>query len=119
MILFENLVKEVQDWSKENVPLKIEKYTLAKIDGTQAYLKCHEAIPLIEQARGMIPKCVNSLDAPFVYRLLRGEDFREEDKVFFHEGKLAKFMEFPFLTIRDKSEEKRDNKEKEEDDYEI
>lgn len=39
---------------------------------------------------------------PFVFRLFLGEEITENDKVFYHEGLLAKFIDVPNIETNDK-----------------
>lgn len=79
-----------------NLPLKIELFNLYKIKGTDGYCKeiDHE---YSEDSYEF--KCLNSYMLPFVIRKLRGEEVTESDKVFYHEGLLAKFEEVPDIKI--------------------
>lgn len=75
-------------------PIKTEYYKLGKIVNTNAYIK--ESI--FNGSYSL--KCVNALEAPFIYRFLNdNNNYEESDLVFIHEGKLAKFLEYPKLKI--------------------
>lgn len=75
-----------------NVPLKLEQYVLGKIQDTDGYVKVFED--------GEVDiKCLNNLMYPLVLRFLNGKEIQEEDKVFFHEGRLAAFLETPEISI--------------------
>lgn len=81
-------IKEVVDFYNDNdiIPIKFEMYTLGKIKGTKAYVKKHydrEELELV---------CLNPLDAPFVYRFIKGETVQDNDLYFYNEGELAKFV---------------------------
>lgn len=74
------------------VPLKTELFVLHKIVGTDGYYK--EIID--ENGNTKIEfKCLDNYALPFVLRSFLGEDVTESDKVFYHEGLLAKFIEIP------------------------
>lgn len=74
------------------IPLKIEKFKLSRINGTQGYLKTVDRnVPEF--------KCLDGLYLPFVIRYLNDEEVTENDKVFYHEGLLAKFIEVPEINI--------------------
>ena len=44
-------------------------------------------------------KCLNNFALPFVLRKFLGEEVTESDKVFYHEGLLAKFIEIPQIEV--------------------
>lgn len=75
-------------------PIKTEYFKLGKIVNTNAYIK--ESI--FNGSYSL--KCVNALEAPFIYRFLNDNGaYKDSDLVFIHEGKLAKFLECPKLKI--------------------
>lgn len=74
------------------IPLKTEYYTVAKLEGTKAYVKIHED-------GSYELKCVNPYEAPFIYRKMRGEYYKDSDLYFMYEGKLAKFEEVPEIKL--------------------
>ena len=89
--LLENLKDKIVN-NELNLPLKLEQYVLGKIQDTDGYAKVFED--------GQVDiKCLNNLMYPFVLRFLNGEEIQEEDKVFFHEGRLATFIETPEISI--------------------
>lgn len=72
------------------VPLKVEWFTLYKIEGTGGYYKeifFEDKEPEIEF------KCLDSYKLPFVIRRFLGEELTDSDKVFCFEGQLAQFIE--------------------------
>lgn len=72
------------------VPLKVEWFTLYKIEGTGGYYKeifQEDDEPEIEF------KCLDSYKLPFVIRRFLGEEITDSDKVFCFEGLLAQFIE--------------------------
>lgn len=78
------------------VPLKTELFMLHKIVGTDGYYKeiIHE--------NGNVEiefKCLDNFALPFVLRKFLGEDVTESDRVFYHEGLLAKFIETPQIEV--------------------
>lgn len=83
---------------KNNVDfnVKTEYYTLLKIDGTEAYLK----VIYDGAVRHKELKCVNPEEAPFIYRFIKEESFTEDDYIFMHDKKLAKFMEAPQIVLK-------------------
>lgn len=78
------------------VPLKTKFFVLHKIVGTDGYYK--EIID--ENGNTEIEfKCLDNYVLPFVLRKFLGEDIIESDKVFYHEGLLAKFIEAPQIEV--------------------
>ena len=45
-------------------------------------------------------KCLNNYTLPFVLRKFNREEITENDKVFYHEGLLSKFMEVPNMEVK-------------------
>ena len=82
--------------SKTMIPFKVELFTLHKINGTNGYYK------EIFKANGdkeIKFKCLDNLYLPFVIRHFLGEEVQDSDKVFYHEGLLAQFIEVPKIEI--------------------
>lgn len=78
------------------VPLKTELFLLHKIVGIDGYYK--EIMD--ENGDTEIEfKCLNNFALPFVLRKFLGEEVTESDKVFYHEGLLAKFIEVPRIEV--------------------
>lgn len=77
---------------KTAIPLKVEVFTLYKIDKINGYYKDFGN-------NNFELKCTNSLYLPFVIRYFNGEDIAENDKVFYRDGLLAKFIETPEIKI--------------------
>lgn len=80
-----------------NIPFRIELFYLHKITGTDGYYK--------EIVRNIIEreyefKCLNNYTLPFVLRKFNIEEITENDKVFYHEGLLSKFIEIPEIEIK-------------------
>lgn len=78
------------------VPLKTELFMLHKIVGTDGYYK-----EIFKENGGVEIdfKCLDNYTLPFVLRKFLGEEVTENDKVFYHEGLLAKFIEIPKIEI--------------------
>lgn len=74
------------------IPFKIEQFTLHRITGTNGYYKKFDD-DTIEF------KCLDNYMLPFVIRKVLGQEINECDKVFYHEGLLAKFIEVPEIVI--------------------
>lgn len=79
---------------KENIQLREEIFRLKKISGTDGYVK-----KFIDNNKKDEFKCLDSLTLPFVLRAYLGEDIKEEDKVFYYEGKLARLIEVPKIEV--------------------
>lgn len=78
------------------VPLKTELFTLHKIIGTDGFYK----EILDDKGNTDIEfKCLDNYALPFVLRKFLGEDVTESDKVFYHEGLLAKYIETPEIEV--------------------
>ena len=71
------------------IPLKVERFILHKIYGTDGYYK-----EIIEDndEKNIEFKCLDNYNLPFVIRRLLDEEITESDKVFYNEGLLAKFI---------------------------
>lgn len=78
------------------VPLKTELFVLHKIVGTDGYYK--EIIGDNDNTEIEF-KCLDNYALPFVLRKFLGEDVTENDRVFYHEGLLAKFIEVPRIEV--------------------
>ena len=78
------------------VPLKTELFVLHKIIGTDGYYK--EIIGKNGNVKIEF-KCLDNFVLPFVLRKFLGEEIIESDKVFYHEGSLAKFIEIPQIEV--------------------
>ena len=81
---------------KATIPLKVEMFTLHKINGTNGYYK--EVFD--ENGEKEIKfKCLDNLYLPFVLRYFINEEVTDSDKVFYHEGLLAQFIEVPKIEV--------------------
>lgn len=80
-----------------NIPFRIELFYLHKITGTNGYYK--EIVKSIIE-REYEFKCLNNYTLPFVLRKFNGEEITENDKLFYHEGLLSKFIEIPEIEIQ-------------------
>lgn len=80
---------------KSMIPLKVEFFTLHKIHNTDGYYK------IIAKYNGeeIEFKCLDNYILPFVMRSFLGQDITENDKVFYHEGLLARFIETPKIEV--------------------
>ena len=92
--------RELIEWQIKgyfNIPFRIELFYLRKITGTNGYYK--EIVKNIIE-REYEFKCLNNYVFPFVLRKFNGEEITENDKVFYHEGLLSKFIEIPEIEIQ-------------------
>jgi hypothetical protein len=81
---------------KCTVPFKVELFKLHKIIGTEGYYK---KIYNQSEEESIEFKCLDNYMLPFVIRKFTGEEATENDKVFYHEGLLSKFIEVPNISI--------------------
>lgn len=81
------------------IPLKVEVYQLGKVEGSEAFIK--KVFNNIEDEYDFtyVLKCVNPDEAPFVHRLINNQPIKEDDSIFWYNGKLAKLIETPELSI--------------------
>lgn len=82
--------------TKSNIPFRVELFSLHKINGTDGYYK------KIYRDKGEYTiefKCLDNYMMPFVLRHFLGEEVTESDKVFYHEGLLAKFVDTPKIEV--------------------
>lgn len=84
-------------FNKGILPLKVECFKLHKIEGTNGYYK---EIFKEDGTTEIELKCVDNYMMPFIVRKLKGEEITDNDKVFYHEGLLAKFIEIPEISIK-------------------
>ena len=88
--------KKILSDNNIKIPLKVEPFTLYKIQGVDGYIKY---IDLEENKYIVDFKCIDNYMLPFVLRSFLREPVIESDKVFFHEGLLSKFIEVPEIKI--------------------
>ena len=77
-------------------PLKVEVFNLHRINGIDGYLK---EVITPNCTSYYKPKCVNNCMMPFILRKLNNEKVIDSDKVFYHEGLLAQFVEVPHIEV--------------------
>lgn len=92
------VVKSIDTVLKEriDIPLKVELFILHKIDNTDGYYK---EIFKENREKDIEFKCLDNYMLPFVIRNFLGEEITDSDKVFYHEGLLAKFIEVPKIEV--------------------
>lgn len=78
------------------IPVRVELFTLHKINGTDGYYK---EIFEENEEENIEFKCLDNYMLPFVLRKFNGEEITESDRVFYHERLLAKFEEVPEIII--------------------
>lgn len=96
--------RELIEWQIKgyfNIPFRIELFYLRKITGTNGYYK--EIVKNIIE-REYEFKCLNNYTLPFVLRKFNEEEITENDKVFYHEGLLSKFIEIPEISFEKKGD---------------
>lgn len=79
-----------------DIPFRVELFTLRKIKGINGYYK--EIFRLIGETEIEL-KCVNNYMLPFVIRKIKGQEPSENDKVFYHEELLSKFITIPEIML--------------------
>lgn len=90
-------VHQIENGMKDMaVPLKTELFTLHKIIGTDGFYK---EILNNDGNTEIEFKCLDNYVFPFVLRKFLGEDVTESDRVFYHEGLLAKYIETPEIEM--------------------
>lgn len=92
------LVMNIEDKLKHvQIPLKVELFTLNKFKNISGYCKAISSKSGIE----IKLKGLDNYILPFVLRWLQNEEVTESDKVFYHNGLLAKFIEIPEIMIEE------------------
>lgn len=90
----------VEEFSNSVVPLRVEEFTLGKVVGSEAFIKNIYATACeLDDVHRYELKCVNPDEAPFVYRTVKGMQFKDSDNIFDHNGKLDKFLDAPKMRI--------------------
>lgn len=79
---------------KTTISLSFDYFKLKKINGIDGYIKAS-----FDQNNPIEFKCINPYMLPFVLRKALNQEVTELDKVFYHEGLLAKFIEVPEIII--------------------
>lgn len=92
-------IKDIVDEMSLIIPLKLEYYQLGKVDGSNAYIKKVFNDFECESSYTYVTKCVSPDEAPFVYRLIKNQPIKDADSIFYYNGKLARFIEAPELSI--------------------
>lgn len=92
------VTKSIDEILKEriDIPLKVELFTLHKINNTDGYYK---EIFKENGEKDIEFKCLDNYMLPFVIRSFLGEEITDSDKVFYHEGLLAQFIEVPKIEV--------------------
>lgn len=99
----EEIMNAATKWSTIFVPTKTEWFILGRLDGTEAYVKMPvTGYGKFQDQKKPTLKCVNPLEAPFVYRFMKNEHPKSvTDTVFLLEGKrMAKLLDIPKISMR-------------------
>lgn len=78
-----------------SIPLRVEKFKLQGIKDNEKMIGFIKTITDGE----LDFKCLNHINTPWVIRTLNNEDIQEDDLVFEHEGKLAKYIDKPNINL--------------------
>lgn len=85
---------------KLGLPFRVEMFTLHKINGTDGYIKKIKTEPQADGSEYKLDfKCLDNLKLPFVLRIIQGQEIVASDRMFYHEGLLAEFVETPEIGI--------------------
>ena len=77
------------------VPFRVQHFKLHKIEGTDGYYKeIHDG-----NKTSLELKCVDSFSLPFILRKFAGEEVDDSDKVFFHNGLMAMYIDVPEIKL--------------------
>ena len=91
----EEIINKVENTFE--IPLKVEYFILGRIKGSSAYIKeitdFYKYNGGIAECKRNVVKCITSIEAPAIYRMLMNEPETEDDKYFLHEGRLAKYQD--------------------------
>lgn len=91
------LAFNIEQYLKDASPkFKVELFTLYKIYSTDGYYK---EIVNNDGEKDIEFKCLDNYMLPFVIRSFLGEEITDSDKIFYHEGLLAKFIEVPRIEV--------------------
>lgn len=92
--LIDKIVPNIIDkYNCMGIGLKQESFILRKLPGCNGYIKKFTNDSDFEF------KCIDALNMPFVLRAYSREKVTEEDKVFLHDGRLAKLIEIPRIEV--------------------
>lgn len=92
-----NLYNKVKTACKlMSIPLEVELFTLHRIEMANGYYK---EIFKENEEKQIKFKCLDSFMMPFVLRHFLGEEVQDSDKVFYHNGLLAQFIEVPRIEV--------------------
>jgi hypothetical protein len=80
--------------SELEFPISVEVFELRKIKGVDGFVKVFFDYPYDYEF-----KCVSNYDYPFVLRAYSNERISEYDKIFYHEGRLAIFIDTPTIIV--------------------
>lgn len=94
--IYNDILKIMEEYFN-SIPFKVDYFKLCKIDGCKnGYYKSF----LFGGSENVLElKGLDSETLPFVLRKFYCEEIQEDDKVFYHNGMLAKFIETPQITV--------------------
>lgn len=95
--ILQRRIRSLLSIKSADIPFRVELFKLRKIKGINGYYK--EIFQLIGETRIEL-KCVNNYMMPLVVRKLKGQEPLENDKIFYHEGLLSKFIEIPEIILK-------------------
>lgn len=84
-------------------PLKVETFTLSVVTSAEEGAEVHNGniysyIKNLTSGEREL-KCIDPVNVPFVIKLINGRTVTDSDLVFFHNGRLARFLEAPKLRV--------------------
>ena len=74
-------------------PISYQEFIVGQLVGTQAFIKKDTTTNEITF------KCINPYEAPFIYRWYKNQEYMDNDALFIFEGKLAKLLEVPQISL--------------------
>lgn len=89
-----------------SVPFRVELFDLYKINGTDGYCK---KIHKENNEYDIEFKCLDSYMMPFVIRHILGEEVTENDRIFYHEEMLSKFIDSPTIEMNIRIDKETEN----------
>lgn len=94
-------VKAIEDFCNvfDKFPISCETFILYKVAGTAAYIK-QACSTNSNYTSTPVLKCVNPYEAPFIYRFMNNQPYEDSDYVFMFEGKLAKLLDTPNISLQ-------------------
>lgn len=91
----QEILDQLQSYTAE-VPIRVSIFTLKAFRGVEGYRKEFLYHP---EGKKLEIKGVSNYDIPFVARAFKGEEIQESDKVFYHEKRLAIYLDVPTVEL--------------------